>query len=129
MRILLDTCTFLWLQLDPRMVPESLRRVLMLPDTRRYFSAAAAWEIAVKWANGKLVLPCPPDEFVRRARAEGMIESVPVSEAAVLLVAKLPKFHNDPFDRIQISQAIDLGLALATPDPVIRQYAVRTIWD
>jgi PIN domain nuclease of toxin-antitoxin system len=50
-------------------------------------------------------------------------------EAAALQVAKLPLLHKDPFDRILIAQAIEHGLMLATPDPLIRQYAVRTIWD
>ena len=129
MRILLDTCTFLWLQMDPRRVPLALRQILAIPETRRYVSVAVAWEIAIKWSSGKLSLPCPPDEFVLKARTESLIETVPVFESAALQVAKLPLLHADPFDRIQISQAIDLGLALATPDPLIRQYAVKTIWD
>ena len=129
MRILLDTCTLLWLQLDPGKVPGPLLQVLTSPDTRRFLSVAVAWEIAIKWSNGKLALPAAPAEFIKQARTASAIETVPIFESAALQLAKLPKFHNDPFDRIQISQAIDLGLTLATPDPLIRQYAVRTIWD
>lgn len=129
MSILIDTCTLLWLQMEPGRIPKPLAQLLLKPDTRRFLSAAAAWEIAIKWSAGKLALPVPPDEFLKRARGEGLIESLPVSEAAALQVAKLPKMHGDPFDRIQISQAIEMGMALATPDPLIKQYAVRTIWD
>jgi PIN domain nuclease of toxin-antitoxin system len=108
MNFLLDTCTILWLQLDPSRVPASLRHILLRPETRRYSSAAAAWEIAIKWSLGK---------------------SLPIDEAPALQVAKLPGLHNDPFDRIRISQSIEDSLIPATPDPLIRQYAVRTMWD
>ena len=37
---------------------------------------------------------------MKRARGEGLIETLPVFESAAVQVAKLPKLHNDPFDRI-----------------------------
>lgn len=129
MNVLLDTCTLLWLEAEPSRIPASLLQILSRPETRRILSAAVAWEIAIKWATGRLPLPLPPDDFLKKVRAESMIESLPVFEAAALQTAKLPRLHHDPFDRIQISQAIEHGLILATPDPLIRQYAVRTIWD
>ena len=129
MNFLLDTCTILWLQLEPQRVPQSLRQILLLPETRRYSSAAAAWELSIKWSLGKLSLPVPPQEFMRRLRTESLVESLSIDEASALQVAKLPAHHNDPFDRIQIAQSIEHSLILATPDPLIRQYAVRTMWD
>ena len=69
------------------------------------------------------------DEFIRKARDESILEAIPVHEAAALQVARLPLLHSDPFDRILIAQAIEHGMMLATPDPLIRQYAVRTVWD
>lgn len=52
-----------------------------------------------------------------------------VDEGSALQTAKLPFLHKDPFDRLPIAQAIENSLILATPDPLIRQYAVRTIWE
>ena len=92
-------------------------------------SAATVWEISIKWSKGSLALPCPPQEFIKRARAESLLETLPVFESEALMTSKLPNFHKDPFDRLLISQAIEHGLTIATPDPLIRQYAVRTIWD
>jgi PIN domain nuclease of toxin-antitoxin system len=129
MRILLDTWVFLWLQLSPKRIPAGLLEILLIPETGRYLSSAVVWEIAIKWSSGKLSLPCPPDEFVKKARFESMMETVPLFESSALQVAKLPRLHNDPFDRILIAQSIEHGLVLATPDPLIRQYAVKTIWD
>ena len=41
---------------------------------------------------------------------------------------RLPPLHADPFDRILISQAIEHGLTLLTPDRLISQYPVRLSW-
>lgn len=129
MRILLDTCTLLWFQTSPSRIPAGLLAIMLNPETALYLSATVVWEIVIKWSTGKLSLPCPPDEFIKKARLESMIETVPVFESSALQVAKLPRLHNDPFDRMLIAQSIEHGLALATPDPLIRQYAVKTIWD
>ncbi len=61
-------------------------------------------------------------------RKESLVESLSIDEASALQTSKLPFLHNDPFDRIQIAQSIEHSLILATPDPLIRQYSVRTMW-
>ena len=66
---------------------------------------------------------------MRQLRIVSLVESLPITEAAALQVVKLPRLHSDPFDRIQIAQSIEHSLILAMPDPLIRQYAVRTMWD
>lgn len=71
----------------------------------------------------------PPEEFMRRLQSDSLVESLPIHEASALQVAKLPRLRSDPFDRIPISQSIKHSLVLITPDPLIRQYAVRTVWD
>ena len=63
MNLLLDTCTILWLQLEPSRVPASLREILLKPETRRYASSAAAWKIAIKWSLARLPLPVPPQAW------------------------------------------------------------------
>lgn len=67
MKILLDTCTLLWLQVEPARVPRGLMQTLEMPETRRS-QRRAAWEIAVKWSIGKLALPTSPEEFIKRVR-------------------------------------------------------------
>ena len=129
MRVLLDTCTLLWFQMQPFRIPPALLRILINKEVPLFLSAAVVWEMTIKWSSGKLSLPSPPDEFISKARRESEIQSLPVFESCALQVAKLPQLHKDPFDRILIAQSIEHGLALATPDPLIRQYAVKTIWD
>ena len=51
-----------------------------------------------------------------------------MDEDSALHVEQLPRLHADPFDRMLVCQAIVNGMAILTPDPLIRQYALRTIW-
>jgi PIN domain nuclease of toxin-antitoxin system len=103
----------------------------MLADRKNevFVSVTSLWEIILKWGAGKLKLPSDPAEFVTALRTKSSLETLALTESAVLQTAKLPPMHKDPFDRILIAQSIEHGLTLATPDPLIRQYAVRTIWD
>jgi PIN domain nuclease of toxin-antitoxin system len=93
-----------------------------------YLSAISAWEIAIKNALGKLPLPRPAATFVPQERERHRVEALPLTEEAVLVVARLPDLHRDPFDRMLVCQAIMGGLTLLTPDPLISQYPVPTLW-
>ncbi len=128
MSLLLDTCVVLWLTLESARIPPKLLELLKNPAVQRYMSAASVWEIVVKWQLGKLKLPKPPAEFIVEARQEGRIRPLPVEDAAVLQLQKLPNLHADPFDRMLICQAIEGGMAIVTPDDAIRQYPIKTIW-
>ena len=128
MRILLDTCTFLWVITDDTALSASARDVFMDPDNDVYLSAVSVWEIAVKHGLGKLPLPYSPERFIPAQRERHAIASLPLEEQAILYLPKLPLLHRDPFDRVLICQAIQHELTLLTPDPLITQYAVRAVW-
>jgi PIN domain nuclease of toxin-antitoxin system len=128
MKLLLDTCTFLWLVTDARALSKAARELFRAADNEVFLSAASAWEIAVKHGLGRLPLPAPPERFVREMREAHGIASLPVDEDSALHVSHLPDLHRDPFDRILVSQAIVHGLTILTPDPIIIDYPARTIW-
>ena len=128
MKVLLDTCTFLWILLGSPQLSPSARRIFGDPANEMYLSAISAWEIAVKNALGKLPLPGRATVLVAEQRKLRGIESLPLDEEASLYVPLLPKLHNDPFDRMLICQSIVHGLTILTPDPMIAQYPIRTIW-
>ena len=128
MRLLLDTCTFLWIVGGSSELSSRARTAFADPANETFLSSASAWEIAVKHRLGRLPLPAPPDEFVPLQRAAHGIEPLPVDEEAALHVAKLPDLHRDPFDRLLVAQAIVGGLVLLTPDDDIRKYPARTLW-
>lgn len=128
MKLLLDTCTFLWIVSDAHALSRRARELFRAADTDVYLSAASAWEIAVKHGLGRLPLPSPPDRFVREMREAHGVAPLPIDEESALHVTRLPALHRDPFDRMLVSQAIVHGLTILTPDPLIAQYPGRTTW-
>lgn len=128
MKLLLDTCTVLWLARGDRSLPPRVRELLARRGVEAAVSVASAWEIAIKHGLGRLPLPVPLAEFLPAVRERYSLSSLPVDEASALHVAKLPPIHGDPFDRMLVSQAIVHGLTIVTPDPLITQYPARTLW-
>jgi len=98
------------------------------PNNEVYLSAVSAREIALKNSLGSLPLPEPSDELIRRERELHEFAALPLTEQAALYLPKLPKLHRDPFDRMLVCQAITLALTILTPDELISQYGVLTIW-
>ena len=86
------------------------------------------WEILVKQGTGRVRLPGPAAEYIRVQRDNHGIAGLPLDESAVFHEPKLPRFHADPFDRMLLCQAIQLGCAILTPDEEISKYPVRVIW-
>ncbi len=128
MNILLDTCTFLWIASDSPELSATARQLFSDPGNEVFLSVASAWEIIVKHKLGKLPLPEAPHEFVKKWRTRHDIDSLPLDEAAVLQLSRLPDYHKDPFDRILICQAIAGGMVILTPDPRITRYPIRSEW-
>lgn len=128
MNILLDTCTFLWIVSDSTELSDTARQLFSDPSNEVYLSVASAWELIVKHKLGKLPLPQPPHEFIKKWRTHHDIDSLPLDESAVLQLSRLPEYHKDPFDRILICQAIAGGMLILTPDSRITRYPVQAEW-
>ena len=128
MRLLLDTCTFLWLAADDAQLTPHARSMCRSPDNDVFLSALCAWEIAIKHRIGRLPLPESPVRYVVSRREALQLEPLAFDEASAVHEGLLPPHHRDPFDRGLIAQAIVKGMTLVTPDPVIARYPVPIIW-
>ncbi len=128
MRLLLDTCAFLWVAAGSKDLSANARALFADPAHEVFLSSASVWEIVVKNRLGKLPLPDSAEKFVTTNRQAHGIASLPIDEESVFQLSRLPDFHRDPFDRILVGQAVAHGLAVLTPDDAIRQYPVRTHW-
>lgn len=128
MKVLLDTCTFLWIVADAPALSRRARELFQSADNEVYLSAASAWEIAVKHGLGRLPLPVQPERFVPDVRERHGIAPLAIDEESALHVSRLPALHRDPFDRMIVAQAIVHGLTILTPDPLVAQYPGRTTW-
>lgn len=128
MKLLLDTCTFLWLAADDAQLSPAAREACRDPGNEVYLSSLSAWEIAIKHRLGRLPLPEPPSRYVASRRAWLCVEPLAFDDAAATHDALLPPHHRDPFDRGLVSQAILHGLRIVTPDPAIARYPAPTLW-
>jgi PIN domain nuclease of toxin-antitoxin system len=127
MRILLDTCDFLWFISGDAALSEATRRDIQDARNEVFLSVVSVWEIVVKHGLGKLRLPQSPEVYVPAQRELHRITSLALEESAVRRLAGLPSIHRDPFDRMLVCQALDGGMRLVSSDPVMRQYSVTLL--
>lgn len=128
MRLLLDTCTFLWIIRGKPQVSATALALFRDPANEIFLSAVSAWEIVVKHRLGRLPLGDLPGRYVTLERKKHRIAALPLNETDTLVLEKLPTLHRDPFDRMLVCQAIANQLTILTPDPLIAQYPVMTSW-
>ncbi|MGD0368692.1 MAG: type II toxin-antitoxin system VapC family toxin [Acidobacteriaceae bacterium] len=119
---LLDSNVLLWLNLDPGRIAGAIIAELDAAEAV-YFSAASAWELAIKQSLGKLRMTGSISAFVAKAGLLEIAVTTKFAEAA----AQLPMHHRDPFDRIIVAQARGEGLTLITSDRRLANYDVKIL--
>ena len=128
MRVLLDTNTFLWWNQDAQQLSSRVRDIIADGRNEIFFSAASGWEIAIKYARGRILLPEPPDKYVAERLTLHRFVPLQVQLSHTLQVYKLPDIHQDPFDRLLIVQSQMAQMPLLTIDADIGKYDVKVIW-
>lgn len=128
MKILLDTCTFLWSIAEPKKLSKTAKAQLEDPDNEIYFSAISAWEISIQQSLGRLKLPEGNDNYITEQRIRHDFLSLPLEEQPSSYLRRLPQHHRDPFDRMLICQALYHALTILTPDQEIAKYPVKILW-
>ena len=121
MKFLLDTHFILWLPIGGRGISSKARALLDNSANEFAFSIASLWEIALKRARYRGTFAFDPRE-VRRLMLENGYEELSILGQHVLGMEALAPIHNDPFDRLLISQAIVEGITLLTVDAIIARY-------
>ena len=124
MNFLLDTHVLLWWLGDSKSL--TIKAAVALKDGKNsiFVSAATAWEISIKRALGKLKAP---DEL-EKALESNRFHHLPISIRHGLVAGNLPRYHDDPFDRMLIAQATLLTVPVVTIDPVFRDYGAAVLW-
>lgn len=128
MRVLLDTQAWLWMQASSSRLNERALALVRDPSADLHLSAVSSWEIAIKYALGKLPLPATPTEYVPERMRSSRVHPLEVTHSHALQVTHLPGHHHDPFDRLLIAQAQLDGLTVLTADKVFEQYDVPVLW-
>jgi len=128
MKLLLDTCTFLWMALEPGKISEEAKAVLDDEKNVRRLSQASVLEIVLKYRAGKLPLPVEPEKWIPSRRDFFQIEDMPLDEGVIYRSGKLPEGHDDPFDRLIAAHAIQSGSTVISPDVPLSLLGAARIW-
>jgi PIN domain nuclease of toxin-antitoxin system len=117
----------IWVVSGDARLPAAFRDAVRDPANEVYLSVASVWEVAIKYGLGKLPLPAPPEDYLPKQRERHGVASLPIEEATLTSLAKLPLLHRDPFDRILVAQALQHDLTVVTVDNAVRAYPVKLL--
>ena len=127
MGYLLDTCTWIFLLTDSSKLTIQQKQAILSPDNTIYLSVISAWEMTIKISKGKLKLPKLLDNLIFESCIKDGYKILDLDIFSVLNAKNLPNNHQDPFDRMLISQAIDNDLIIITSDSKFSLYKVKLI--
>ena len=129
MKYLLDTHTILWYLFGDSRLSENVKQIV--ESNICFYSYVSFWEISIKQSKKKLEFTHSIFEIDEMCRKAGF-RKLPVTLDDFNKVRHLPfqanVKHNDPFDRILVSQAIENDMTIITCDDKIPLYEVKTVW-
>ena len=122
--IMLDTHILLWMIFGDEQLSQKARMLIKQNIGRIYYSIASMWEVQIKYMIGKM--PISGIEFMHYCEQSGY-HKLPIDDLHVVELAGLVRDdnappHNDPFDRIMISQAKSEGFLFLTHDSLLGAY-------
>lgn len=113
MKFLLDTHALLWWMDGSAALGVSKRALIEDPGNDVLVSIASLWEVVIKVQVGKL--KADAGEIMATMDVQG-IRVLHIQAAHFNVLARLPRFHKDPFDHLLIAQAMVEGATLMTDD-------------
>lgn len=128
MKLLLDTCVFIWLAQAPAQISRRARTAIDDSGNELWLSHASIWEVNLKHLAGKLTLPEKPRLWFSRQLAVWGVKDQPLDLESLYLTAELPLVHKDPFDRLLVAQVRTHRYELVSPDDSFPKYGLQVIW-
>ncbi len=128
MNVLIDTHVFIWLDTQPEKLSKKALAICQNLDNQLYLSMASVWEMQIKIQLGKLDLKVPLAEMVKVQQQENDLQLLPIDLTHIYQLQMLPFHHNDPFDRIIISQSLLEKMPVISIDGNFNKYAVSVFW-
>jgi PIN domain nuclease of toxin-antitoxin system len=116
-----------WAFNEPNRLSKRVNSILTNTENTVLVSAAAAWELSFKVNLGKLDALGLVTGLTQSLQRVGFTE-LPVSIAHATRAGLLPLHHRDPFDRLLVAQAQDLGVPILSADELLDRYDVKRVW-
>lgn len=126
--LLLDTSVVIFLGANSGKISGSALSAITDPSERVWISVVSIWEMHTKVRLGKLKLGGTVREFLEPLLTSDAVQILDLHADVPHRLAGLPSLHKDPFDLMLICQALHHGLVLVTPDALMRQYPLKTLW-
>ena len=127
MKILIDTHALVWWFTDFERLSKRAVSVITSMDNSVLVSAAVAWELSIKMNLGKLEAMSLVSDLGARLEREGFSE-LPITLSQATRAGLLPLHHRDPFDRLLVSQAQELGVPILSSDGLLDRYDLKRMW-
>ena len=126
MNLLLDTHILLWALSEDERLSEKARELILEPGNALYYSVVSVWEIAIKHALHPDNVKLSGKELSEYCHQAGFLpldlrDKHVVSLEGICRDEDAPK-HNDPFDRILLSQAKTENMSFLTHDTIFQGY-------
>lgn len=128
MRVLLDTCTFIWLALPQGKLSPTASQTLNNPKCDLFLSDVSVWEITLKNASGKLDLPDQPRSWLPARISFFQLRTFRIQHEHFFRSCELQDHHPDPFDRLIAAQAIEGGMTILSPDYSFSKLGASRLW-
>jgi len=128
LRAIFDTHALIWWFSDDPSLPQAVRGIIADTDNTILVSAASAWELAIKYQQGKFRKVADlVSDFSGRTDREGF-QLLSISAEHGIRAGLLPGLHKDPFDRMLIAQSQAENVPIISNETVFDAYGVRRLW-
>src|SRR5258707_2447599 len=97
MKFLLDTSVLLWSVAERPKLNSRAIRILSLGGSNLYLSAASVWEIAIKYAIGRLPLHVEPERFVSEVQRKMGMRPLDIDQLHAIEAGRLARAPADSF--------------------------------
>jgi len=121
MTYLLDTHLLVWAMTHVSRVPDLARTLLEGSEYSPRYSVISIWEVAIKQSLRRSDFTVDP-QALRHALDNSGFRHLSITVEHAIAIARLPKIHKDPFDRMLVAQALVEGMTLLTVDAVLAKY-------
>ena len=122
MKLLIDSHIFLWLLFSPEKISPATLSLIQNRQHSVYISSVSFWELSLKYGLGKISFSgVLPEELPGWANKLGL-EVLALDAATASSIHQMPKYHNDPFDRMIIHTAIQNQFTLVSRDRAFSAY-------
>ena len=127
MKLLLDTCCWLWWLSDTSKLSQQQLEAIANRRNQLFLSTASIWEISIKVNSNKLTILTGLNKLIEKQCPIDNIIILEIKAHHAIKAGKLTLHHKDPFDRMIITQANSENLTVVTSDEIFQKYDVSLL--